>query len=172
MRAARRGKLIVAFAFVFSFGRGAFGEEAEKKPLSKREAIAFAEEFVAKASSAAVASGLDALQPKAVGARLESELWFVGFRSADGRRLRGVVVDIRGEGARLASHNFKEDWLLADPAAEALLLEAATAQIKTPAPELREPAPPPPDKAAGEKAKKPPRKKAKPGPAAKDGKKK
>ena len=51
------------------------------------------------------------LSLKAVGARLDSEVWFVGFKTVDGKRLRGVMVTQDGSVVKMVTQSIKEDWL-------------------------------------------------------------
>jgi|CXWL01.1.fsa_nt_gi ribosomal protein L12E/L44/L45/RPP1/RPP2 len=70
------------------------------------EAIAAAEKHVAS-------QGYTDLQPKAVGARLDSGIWFVGFRSTAGPSIHGIMIN--GQKIKRVSQNLKLDWLMTKP---------------------------------------------------------
>lgn len=114
---------------------GAAAENAEApKPLSKDQAIERAETFIKEQGytdrlgdpAKIVFEPLDSsrdkdsvlktrsktLESTAVGARLDSEIWFVGFRATGpGRRLRGVIVAQDGSLVKTVSQTIREDWL-------------------------------------------------------------
>ncbi len=95
---------------LFLLANGAFAAEPEApKALSKDQAVARAEAFVKENAGK---GSLEALQPKAVGARLDSEMWFVGFKPvAPGGRLRGIMVAQDGSLTKAVSQSMQEDWL-------------------------------------------------------------
>jgi hypothetical protein len=80
------------------------------KPFSRSDAIAIAEKFVA-----AKPAGTELFRPHAVGARLDSGFWFVGFDTLYSANLRGVSVDADTRAAKLLKQNLKRDWLLSGP---------------------------------------------------------
>lgn len=114
---------------------GVAAQNAEvPKPLTKDEAISRAEAFVREQGytdrlgdpAKIVFESLDSsrdkdsvlkarsktLEPKAVGARLDSEMWFVGFKAVGpGGRLRGVMVAQDGSLVKVVSQSMKADWL-------------------------------------------------------------
>lgn len=120
----------------------------EDEVFAKDDAIAFAERFVADqgytgqlakvSKDGVVKDPLDpttspegvlqarrgSLEPKAAGARLESDLWFVGFRTTAGSRIRGLRMDAKGQGARFVGQNIQADWLAGKEPAPAPLTEA------------------------------------------------
>ena len=98
--------------------------------LSKKAAIAAAEQFLAGNGGGAQSS----LQPKAVEARLEDNLWFVGFRGTSLPILRAIIVDARTGAARLASQNIQEDWLRGrdNPSAAAAVPAISTSTATAP----------------------------------------
>lgn len=142
-----------AAAFAASSGDKASAKPAaEEKTLSKAEVVALAERFVAEQGYTAQPSKAakdkivveptegartpdevlkgrqGSLEPKAAGARLDSELWFVGFRAAAGTRIRGVRLDAKGQNIRMLSQNMQADWLLgSEPQAQPLTADEAKA---------------------------------------------
>lgn len=108
---------------------------AQDKAFTKEQALAFAERFVAdqgytaKPASipkdklaadpmdprggpdAVLAARQGSLEPKAVGARFDSDLWFVGFKTKAGGRIRGLRMDALGAGAKMVSQSMRQDWL-------------------------------------------------------------
>ena len=72
------------------------------------EATALAEKYVAS-------QGYTDIQPKAVGARLDSDVWFVGFRSTVGNSIHGIMVMNKGQKIKRVSQNLKLDWLTTKP---------------------------------------------------------
>ncbi|MFA6317911.1 MAG: hypothetical protein WC943_10870 [Elusimicrobiota bacterium] len=107
----------------------------EKDEFGAADAIALAESFVAEQGYTALPAKvskdtlapdpLDAskdpdiiaksrrntLEPKAVGSRFDSDLWFVGFRSRSGGRIRAVRMDAEGLGLKMISQSIQPDWL-------------------------------------------------------------
>ena len=68
--------------------------------LSAQGAIALAEKFVAE-------QHFTDLQSKAVGARAESDVWFVGFRATTGDSIRGIMVAQNGKKLKRVSQNLQ-----------------------------------------------------------------
>ncbi len=111
--------------------------------MARAEAIVAEQGYTAAAASAATlardpfdpAGGRDAilaarqgsLEPKAAGARLDSGMWFVGFKTAQGGRIRGVMLDEKGELVRIVSQNIQLDWLNSAPPPEVKPLTAEEA---------------------------------------------
>ncbi|MEK7389014.1 MAG: hypothetical protein AAB036_04895 [Elusimicrobiota bacterium] len=77
-------------------------------PLSREGATALAEKFVAEQS-------YGDLQRKAVGARLDSGIWFVGFQAAIGTSIHGIMVMNNGKKLKRVNQNLKLDWLTEKP---------------------------------------------------------
>lgn len=147
----------------------------EEKGLAKEEATALAERFIleqgyteAPASSskdAVVIEALDAsrdpeqvlkqrrgsLKPKTVGARLDSELWFVGFKTTAGDRIRGVLIDPQSRKAKMVSQNLRLEWLN-----ESLQKSTESAKPPAQAPAKAQPAPQAAPEKAGKKGKRRP----------------
>ena len=107
---------------------------AKNGALSAEDASLLAEKFVA-------AQGFADLQPKAVGARLDSDIWFVGFRAKTGESIHGIMVMNKGQKLKRVSQNLKLDWLMSKPEPEAPPV-AAKAKAKTPAKKPATPAKP------------------------------
>ena len=103
-------------------------QQTQEKLLSKTDAIAVAEKFVSIQGYTGTAKEVT-LQPHALGARLDSGLWFVGFHAANLPTIRAVVIDAKTSSARLASNNIQQAWLLADDSAAAPAISTAT--VKT-----------------------------------------
>jgi len=92
-----------------SIVRFASAQATKEKLLTKTQAIAAAEKFVA--APGAIPAGTMPVQPHAAGARLDSGLWFVGFNTSIPNTLRGVTVDAKTGAAKLLSHNLQPSWL-------------------------------------------------------------
>ncbi|HAZ07554.1 MAG TPA: hypothetical protein DCZ01_03285 [Elusimicrobia bacterium] len=86
---------------------GAAGPSREES-ISARDAVALAEKFVKE-------QGYQDLQPKAVAARPDSGVWFVGFRAAVGDQIRGVMISDNGKKLKRVTQNMKLEWLMAQP---------------------------------------------------------
>ena len=110
------------------------GAPAKAGALAAEDASLLAEKFVA-------AQGFADLQPKAVGARLDSDIWFVGFRAKTGESIHGIMVMNKGQKLKRVSQNLKLDWLMSKPEPEAPPV-AAKAKAKTPAKKPATPAKP------------------------------
>ncbi|MBI4422438.1 MAG: hypothetical protein HY554_01855 [Elusimicrobia bacterium] len=83
------------------------------KPLGRAQAVAAAEKLIAEQGH------LEPVEPKAAGARLDSGVWFVGFKAVSpGGRIRGVSVQELGGAARRLSQNLPAAWLSGTEAAE------------------------------------------------------
>ncbi|MBI5624534.1 MAG: hypothetical protein HY924_12210 [Elusimicrobia bacterium] len=128
---------------------------SEDKPFTKEEALAYAERFVALQgytsqpnqvsqggmvedpldtgpdSAAKLRARFATLEPKAVGARFDSDLWFVGFRSRSGGRLRSLRMGPKGEAVKMVSQSIQPDWLAGnDPVPTAITKDEAAAIAK------------------------------------------
>lgn len=127
----------------------------EDKAFAKEDAIAAAEKFIADqgytsqpaavsmdglvkdphdaggSSAAILQARRGTLEPKAAGTRFDSDLWFVGFRSKSGGRLRAVRMDDKGDGIKFVSQSIQPDWLAGnDPKPEPISREDAKAIAK------------------------------------------
>lgn len=98
---------VVPIFFIASLSAAAAPSMSKEEPLSAKGVIALAEKFVAE-------QGYD-LQPRAVGARSESEIWFVGFRAKVGDQIRGIMISDNGRKLKLVSQTMRPDWILSEP---------------------------------------------------------
>lgn len=121
------------------------------KPLTRQEIITRAEALISEQGYAAKTGTADSLvrdpfdppgkresvlaarkgtlEPKAVGARLDSGMWFVGFRSTIGGRIRGVVLDETGTLLKFVSQNMQLDWLSAKEPEKKILTQEEAAVL-------------------------------------------
>ncbi|MBI4678609.1 MAG: hypothetical protein HY748_13610 [Elusimicrobia bacterium] len=142
--------LLAALSLCAPPGPEAQAAAKEDKAFARDDAIAAAERFISDqgytAQPAAVSKDalapdpLDAskdsdeilkarrgaLEPKAFGARFDSDLWFVGFGARVGGRVRGVRMDAKGGGIKMVSQSLQADWLMGnDPKPQAISKDEA-----------------------------------------------
>lgn len=109
MKRATAGIWMLACA-VELFAAGLVGAAApsREESISAQDAVALAEKFVME-------QGYKDLQPKAVGARPDSDAWFVGFRAVVGDQIRGIMISDNGKKLKRVTQTMKLEWLMAQP---------------------------------------------------------
>lgn len=109
MQRSTAGILMLACAIeLFAAGLVGAAAPSREESISAQDAVALAEKFVME-------QGYKDLQPKSVGARPDSDVWFVGFRAVVGDQIRGIMISDNGKKLKRVTQNMKLEWLMAQP---------------------------------------------------------
>ena len=103
-------KPAIALLVPLLLARVGCSEEIKSIVLSKKEAITIAEKFVAAQGYTGKSPDVS-LQPHAVGARMEANLWFIGFQATNLPVIRGIVVNAQTRATKLVSQQIQKSWL-------------------------------------------------------------